>query len=548
MTLRPSSFAAGATGGVFGYLLRLRFLVLDFAGILLLYAGFQATWLTLQDPLNPFDEGLLLTHAHLMLAGQVPHRDFYSTYPPGIYLLIGAAWKIFGTFGWLPRLIALAIHLATAILAGRLAGRIAGRRYSLLTCGLTLLWMSLLGPPPFAWIAAMAAALAAAELFLAALRRNRPLLFLCSGLALGAVACLRHDFFIYLCVTSAAAALVWLLQERFAPLPVFQRAAAWLGLGTIVPIVVVWLPLIAYAGVEQIAADLYFDQVKHAMPARRLPFPPFLEINSGARFGLPLPDILTKPFPAGAALALAAPGAAAALLVACRQLQPSHRAAVGVTGVLAVAALPQMLGRTDIFHVVYVIPPALILWVALAEMATRCRTRQIAGATLAFAVLLLMIFPIRKSIPRPSRWPSPGWCVGPDARFCGLGLKDGQRQTVEFIQRNTRAGETIFSGNDQHQRLVVNDVSLYYLSDRTGATRYLVFDPNIVTRLDVQRQMTAELGKRVRVAVLMNGGYFDEPNESRNVGASWLDEYLGANFEIVGTAESYTWLRRKENP
>src|SRR5438105_15698246 len=75
------------------------------------------------DAINRYDEGLLLTNAHLILRGQVPYRDFYSNYPPGIFLIIAALWKVFGVRAIVVRLLGLAIHLAIALLAARLAGR-----------------------------------------------------------------------------------------------------------------------------------------------------------------------------------------------------------------------------------------------------------------------------------------------------------------------------------------------------------------------------------------------------------------------------------------
>ena len=44
---------------------------------------------------------------------------------------------------------------------------------------------------------------------------------------------------------------------------------------------------------------------------------------------------------------------------------------------------------------------------------------------------------------------------------------------------------TVFIGNVQHRSLSVNEIHLYFLVDRPAGTRYLQFDPNIVTREDI---------------------------------------------------------------
>ena len=125
----------------------------------------------------------------------------------------------------------------------------------------------------------------------------------------------------------------------------------------------------------------------------------------------------------------------------------------------------------------------------------------------------------------------------------------GEKQLISYPGPQSRE-KAFFVGNIQHQLVTANDMSLYYLSDRPGVTRYMQFDPNITNRLDVQQRITEDLErKRVRVAVLLiDGGYEVEPNESRISGASWLDEYLGTHYDIVGSAYHYVWLHRREGP
>ena len=55
----------------------------------------------------------------------------------------------------------------------------------------------------------------------------------------------------------------------------------------------IWLPTLGLAGVSRVAHDLYFDQVRHVLPARKLPFPPLLEWTSAAPLPFRLPAALT---------------------------------------------------------------------------------------------------------------------------------------------------------------------------------------------------------------------------------------------------------------
>ena len=58
--------------------------------------------------------------------------------------------------------------------------------------------------------------------------------------------------------------------------------------------------------------------------------------------------------------------------------------------------------------------------------------------------------------------------------------------------------------------------------------------------------MVADLeAKQTKVAVLFRGGYEAEPNESRRLGSSLLDEYLAGHYQLIGGSKEYLWLRRK---
>ena len=43
-----------------------------------------------------YDEGLMLTAAMRVAAGQIPHRDFYANYGPAQFYLVAGLFKLFG--------------------------------------------------------------------------------------------------------------------------------------------------------------------------------------------------------------------------------------------------------------------------------------------------------------------------------------------------------------------------------------------------------------------------------------------------------------------
>jgi len=76
-----------------------------------------ATVRTLAYGVGEYDEGIILTNAKLLGWGFVPYRDFYSNYPPGIFLTVAALWKLVGVRVLALRGLGLLIHLLLALLA-----------------------------------------------------------------------------------------------------------------------------------------------------------------------------------------------------------------------------------------------------------------------------------------------------------------------------------------------------------------------------------------------------------------------------------------------
>ena len=522
-----------------------RYLLLGIA-VLIGLAGMAATLGGFGLPLNIYDEGLILTNAKLILSGAAPVRDFYSNYPPGIFLILAGLWKLCGVSIGLARLLGFVIHLSLAALVGRIAGRIAGRRFSLLAGGLVLLWISPLGVIPYAWMAALDAAYAGIELALIAREHGQAWALALCGFSLGALSGLRHDLFIYDCVVLAAFAAGWKIIRRPTPLNAPGVRAGLALLGFTIPAALVWGPTIARAGLGLVARDLVFDQVRYVLPARALPLPALLELVRPESWPLPLPAALADWYPGAAALALLGPLLLIAGTMRAGPWGIRDRAALLLTGALAIAVLPQLLGRSDQEHCLYTVAPALTLAAALIEARVRRPhpTWRRTGAMLV-AVLALWL-PVRSLAPSfanlgglslPSFNDHPG-----DASAEDLASRE---QVLTLLAQQTRPGEGIFVGNDQHRLVTWNDVSLYYLADRPGVTRYLQFDPNIVTRAEVQQQMVRDLDrKQVRIAVLYQGGYRAERNQSVRLGSDLLDEYLRTHYEVLAQTGRYTVLRR----
>lgn len=526
---------------------------LSVVGIALLGLGLWARLPGVNAPFDFFDQGLILTNAQLMLLGALPYRDFYTNYGPGIFLAVAGLWKVFGIshLALALRLLALLAYVAIALLSGRLAGRMAGRAFSWLAAGLVVLWLSILATFPFAWIVGLALALAFVELTLAAIDRPAPRRFVGAGIVLGALGCVRHDLLVYLVLPTGC---TWFLPNRVygwfgVPVPP-RRMLPWLGLGLVSVMGPIWIPLLISSGLHRVVDDLFLSQVRYVMPARVLPLPKVLALTSEHEW------VFWRSRFEGAVLLTGLGPAVAALLILGRRRLRLGRGGMAIVGVgcLSVAVLPQMMGRTDFIHALFSVTPALTLLSALCEV---CVLRYslwwfLKAPLVVYAVVLLsrsnwsLVWPPIKQWPHYSPIttylldpPRPGF-YEPDAN-----IAEARRSVLTYLARHTSVGDAIYVGTDRHDRVHANDSDLYFLANRRAGTRYTQFDPNVVTREEVQREMISSL-EREAVKVVVRSSRFQWFENQPGVlpGSTLLDTYLDQHFKLAESHPPYTvWVR-----
>lgn len=519
--------------------------ILSSLGLLGVILAIPATLASLYNGIGAYDEGVLLTGAHLLLRGEVPYRDFYSNYPPGIFLLLAVLFKLFGVSVGVERALGFVLHLAIPALAGRVAGRQLGLRFSFIVAGLVASWLVILGVNAFAWLAAFAIALSACELWAWAHARGRPLGYLLPGAALGVLSWFRHDLFIYFTLSLGGFAAVWvgLGLRRGDRTPLVP--ALWTLAGALLVACLMWVPVFALAGFRQVTADLYFDQVRHTMPARVLPLPSLSALGEAVWAPLPLPAFLRTPFAAAVLLTLLGPVLAGVAVLKPRWLGSNDRAGLIWPLALTIAVVPQMLGRTDVYHAVFAVTPALMASAVWLIGGPLRRWRASTAWALAVVGVVVLYLPIRDRLEVGRR----ATAVDTDPELPRAGrtrVAKTRKRIVSFIRQHTNPEDPIFVGLTDHRWTYSNDMDLYFLADRLGATRYMQFDPNLANREDVQRTMIAELDRtQAKVAILVPTKKRNEPNESRKKGSSLLDRYLRRRYAEQGKVGGVLLLLRK---
>jgi hypothetical protein len=196
----------------------------------------------------------------------------------------------------------------------------------------------------------------------------------------------------------------------------------------------------------------------------------------------------------------------------------------------AALCLLQDVSATDVWHLGQALPPVLLLLGVWLFPAQRPFSWTVAALTvpLALPLIALMI--------HDGAW------KGPFPAY---------NRQVEAAARLVRAAtapdEPIFVGEAHHRFTFTNPLIVYYLADRPAGVRDTLFLPGMTNTARIQRRMVADLARsRTRYLVLDErfADVFQPSNDSRIPGATVLDQYVEANFEVVDDLGDIRVMRR----
>jgi hypothetical protein len=481
--------------------------------------------------LDPFDEGIRLSGAERVLAGEVPYRDFYALYGPAHFYLPALLFRIFGAQILGLRLASLAVNAFGAVVVCcfcRAAG--LGPRGTLLAYLLFLLPRAEYGAQLYLCDPALALILAAGALLISSPGIS-PRVFL-TGVLLGGAMLFRHDFGVY-GVIAAVGAIISLRDDRG---PTRTRRLGLLLLGVLI-VSGTGYGLLALGGLRPII-DCMIRYPTLVMPFRRLHYPASFVLRS-LRSPPWKPPILVYLAPAVTlllALGLLAPGLRGRLLGVGR-----NRSALIFALTLASGLSVYGFGRCDFQHlfplyVVCVCVCLVLLRGYLGPVSPSIVTAFIGvGVLFAAASVAGTISIYRHCRPVPLE---KARCIVTSAEH------DPMIQAALDLSAIGDA-ERILVACQRHDRVFINALALYFLAGRRPGTYFAEFDPGLTTTRDVQQRIIDDLRKnRVQLVVVYHVTLPDEPNKSRvSSGVKLLDDYLSANYSPIKTHAEYSVLR-----
>jgi Dolichyl-phosphate-mannose-protein mannosyltransferase len=453
---------------------------------------------------HAMDEGAVLTYADLVTEGAVPHRDFLTFYGPGNPWLVAGAFEVFGASVEIERVVGLVYRLLIVLALFALARRVAGD-VSAIFAGVIaatimaeeLVWAyATHGAIAFALVGLAVAAWGVAS----APGRRRDLILLCAGVAAGASLLMRIDF-----APAVALSIVPLLLD------VTWRSRLWY-LGGLLGAAGLYVPHLLVVGpakVERVVSDLL-----SSAPGRTLPRPGVWDFKGQ--------------------LLIAAVVFTAVVLVAGAVLWRRERANLGgpllvAAGLYAAGLLPWMLSRPDELHVgpVAMIPLSLLPAAGFALLRSFGVGRSVLGVlTIAVTAALAVTVHAKADLHSPAlptvENAGRSFSAFPD-RTASVGA------VVRRLERESRAGETLFVGPQDLRRTNYGPTYIYFLLPKLEpASYYLEMNPQTANREG--SGLADELRRADWLVLASEWDGWNEENDSQLLGSAEPNRVVRDDF------------------
>jgi hypothetical protein len=525
---------------------------------------------------NIYDEGLILTGAMRVAAGQIPHRDFYANYGPGQFYTIAALFKLFGESILVERLYDLFIRALLVTFTYAIISSYCRRSISIWISVATILWLlgfnHVAGTPLMpVLLLNLVASILILPVFSRPISTKR---MLAAGAVAGMAALFRYDtgialLGIHACVIAIA------VSFQMSGISNRLRAFASTFWSYLLGFAAVTLPaLLYYLSVSPLypfVHDIILYPSKYYYRGRNLPFPG-IPLSALENIGVYLPIAIV-----GIALymvvvrRLRGSGENASNPQSIPEEQKWHGFLV-TFGLLTLVMYFKGLVRVSVIHMSLSIIPSLILIAVLFQhRLTLSRPVRISITVLlwlsVFAAGCSALREVRTVRHEPASVPKDillsarhsfpemqvTWCKieNPLTRgFCFF-PDDDHIQAIEFIESHTRSDQKLFVGQTRHDIVFANDNLTYFATQRLPATKWSHFDPGLQNSYEIQTQMVHDLEVNTPPYIVLDSelDLIREPNDSsKSSGVTLLDEYIHNKYQHVKTFGEMSIFQRIHIP
>jgi 4-amino-4-deoxy-L-arabinose transferase-like glycosyltransferase len=525
--------------------------------ILSMIFGIIYLFIAFNFELNIYDEAIGIYGAQRVLNGEIPYRDFWTIYAPGYYYILSVVLYLFGNCIVTERIFSILIMFLNSVIVYLITKKFTNNKYALIPYFLSIVWF---GYSPFYGKAVPLAMLFGLIGFLFAIdfekKSQLKVLFL-AGLSTALATIFRHDFGFYFFVVITFYILIVSFSNSELILDRWKYLSKYFAIylfGVLLVLLPVALFFVKEAGINEMY-NLLIKIPSTIFPEyRALPFPmPFTipsyfgEVSKVKGLLIRIETLIFY-FPFLIYLL--------SLIKLFRWTNAdSYKIFLSKYSdfiyllILGIALLNQSYIRSDREHL---LPSLLISFILFAKIIFENWNNRKVKIVFGVIIALLVIVPITDKINRTKKM------LSSKATLCfnipkAEGICDEKQwatefeQTVNYLRRNVDESNKILVANYFHDKVLMNDLMIYYLSGRNSATRYHEFHPGITTRADVQKEIISELRKwNVDFIVQCPNTEFPEPNKSRVSSRVFLlDSFIDSNYIQINKFGGYKILFKK---
>jgi len=524
------------------------------------FIAFILFFISMDKRINVYDEGIVLTAAMRVNAGDMPHRDFYINYGPAEFYLLSWLFDWFGQHVIVERLFDLTVRAGIVTAVYTLLMQHCRTLITVIISAITVLWLASISMHGYPIYPALLLAITATALMVKTVTTGTASWYpLAAGLLTGLTAYFRYDIGFLLFVSNLISILLIRLSgSKIRSGQMIKHTCLYI-LASGIPVLILLGSYWLNGALAGFAHDIIFFPVQHYAQFRGLPFPEVFSVESGVVY-FPLILVLVV---------------IAAFLAKTIQVdEKTHRHALLLEGVsrhesvyfllfftvLVVFFYSKGIVRIGPAQMQLALIPALIVLAMLLEQGIRKQNWlgwvaiilviHTSGSALTYGLVKMfvkwhdhiVVKELYRAYGRVASEPvgrrSSAFLAESGRVFSEFTLEPDRNAAIDFIKKHTAPHERIYIGLNRHDKVFVNDVASYFQAQRMPVTKWHHFDPGLQTAADVQAEIIAELEKSKLQYVWLEASWDDvaEPNESaKSSGVYLLDVYIRNHYQLEQT-------------
>lgn len=475
----------------------------------------------LKIPVNIYDEGIILTGADRVLKKQLPYIDFWTMYPPGQYFTLAFLFKLFGTSILTERIYDIAVKSLLAIITcAAIKKTCSSNAIAITGWFIALIYIGKFEFPAYPVYSAILLILVGVYFIIDYIQNNKTQHLIYAGFIITTAFMFRHD----LAGMAAISIIFTLFLKNILENKTFFRS----GFTFISGMLLVGLPILIYLA-NAIGIPLIIDQIlltpAEIMPRyRSLSYPTSLSYNSI--------QFYVYPFVLFAGFSVS--------IISIIRLKLHNRLSYGLflLSLIGIFFLNQLRVRSDSIHLLPVVllssnvgPILFYILYKKTKDNLQVKLSRASAYLLLTIITVPLINPVFQKIKSIN---SNYFTLSNNSYRSGYAYVEKSLQDlVLYIKNNTNINDTIYVGVDNHDHFIINDVIIYFLANRSCATKYHELHPGVTNTLNIQNDIIQEIEDTSAKLIILAPRYWKEPNETRiDSKIDCLDNYIREKYEF----------------